>query len=227
VRPPVVPALKTAAKRIAAPWLYAQPVSSLQPERLYAYLDALWRRREIEGDVVEIGCWLGGTAAIAYKLLVRTGYAKRYVCVDTFGGFVAEQFDRDVGHGTPSRYRSQFSANSVDIVRRLLRRYGCEEIELVQGDIAALDEDMLPDHVSVCLVDVDPEVPVYESLRRIYPRLVPGGVILVDDCPPGYAWAGSRVGYRRFVADHGLPERYFMDMGVVESPGAAAGGGPA
>ncbi len=90
-------------------------------------------------------------------------------------------------------------------------------MELVQGDIATVADDRLPDRVSVCLVDVDLEIPVYEALRRLYPRLVPGGAILVDDCPEGTEWAGSRVAYARFAAERALPELYFMDMGVVDA----------
>src|ERR1051326_1914968 len=79
---------KRILRRYAPTQLYRRPVSSLRPERLYAYLDALWERRSLEGTIVEAGCYLGGTAAIAYQMLARTGFEKPYVCIDTFGGFV-------------------------------------------------------------------------------------------------------------------------------------------
>ena len=88
----------------------------------------------------------------------------------------------------------------------------------MQGDIATVPDEFPPTAVAVSLVDVDLEVPVYEGLRRIYPRLAPGGTILVDDCPPGHSWPGARVGYARFVKEHDLPERYFLGMGVVVAP---------
>ena len=59
------------------------------------------------------------------------------------------------------------------------------------------------------------DIPVYEGLGRVCPRLVPGGIALVDDCPPKHSWAGARVGYERFVHEQRLPEEYFMDMGIV------------
>ncbi len=197
--------------------LYPRPVSALAPERLYAYMDALWQRRELDGAVVEVGAWLGGTATLAYRMLRNTGFEKRYICVDTFGGFVSEQFDRDVELGTASTRRRDFAGNSVDTVSRLLDHYGVAAIELVQGDIAMLPEERLPERVSVGLVDVDLEVPVYEGLRRLQPRLAEGGVLLVDDCPEGYNWPGARIGYRRFVDECGLPEEYFMGMGIVRA----------
>lgn len=211
---------KAEIKRLAPTLVYPKPVSGLQPQRLYAYLDALWQRREVEGAVVEVGCWMGGTAAIAYQMLVRTGHRKRYVCVDTFSGFVPTQFDRDVEHGTPRSSRRIFSDSSRDIVARLLRHWDCPEIELVQADIARLDSGALPERIAVALIDVDLDIPVYEGLGRVVPRLAPGGIALVDDCPPSHSWAGARKGYERFVAEAGAPEEYFMDMGIVHASAA-------
>jgi SAM-dependent methyltransferase len=206
------------AKRImlsvAPELLYPTPTSSLQPERLYAYLDALWQRRELDGAILEIGCFLGGTAAIAERMLRRAGHQKRYVCVDTFGGFVPEQFDRDVKLGTPPRLASLFDMNSPDAVARLLRRWGAE-VELVQGDIAVVPDARLPDKVAACLLDVDLELPTLEGLRRVWPRLVPGGVIVVDDCPEETDWVGARIGYERFVAELSQNPEYFLGLGIV------------
>jgi SAM-dependent methyltransferase len=215
------------AKRIAPTLVYPKPVSGLQPQRLYAYLDALWQRRETEGAVVEIGCWIGGTAALAFELLRRTGHEKRYVCIDTFGGFVPSQFDRDIEHGTPPSSRRIFSDSSLAMVTRLLCHWDCQQVELVQADIAQLDPAALPTKIAVALVDVDLDIPVYEGLVRVVPRLAPGGIVLVDDCPPSHSWAGARIGYERFVRDNGLPEEYFMDMGIVRAPAVALQPAPA
>jgi O-methyltransferase len=206
---------KRLVMRYAPTRLYPRPVSALAPERLYAYFDALWQRRDVEGAIVEVGCWLGGTATLAFRLLRNTGFPKRYVCIDTFGGFVPEQFERDLAHGTRATRHSDFAGNSVETVSRLLHHYGVADVELVQADIAQVPESRLPERVAVGLVDVDLEVPVYEGLQRLYPRLADGGVLLVDDCPPGYNWPGARIGYKRFVDDRGLEEDYFMGMGIV------------
>lgn len=216
MRVPLPASTKRVIKRVAATKLYPRPVTALAPERLYAYMDALWRARDLDGAVVEIGAWLGGTAALAYRMLRGTGHVKRYVCVDTFGGFVPEHFERDVEHGTAANRGNDFAANSKELVTRLLQHWGTPEVELVQGDIVTLDVARLPERIAVALVDVDLDVPVYEGLRRVYPRLLDGGTILVDDCSESEDWHGPRIAYKRFVEEHDLPERYFMGMGVVE-----------
>ncbi len=179
-------------------------------------MDILWQCRHLGGDIIEIGCFRGGTSAIAFKMLERTGHSKRYVCIDTFEGFLIDQFANDRAQGLNDKYKSYFSDNSIELVTKLLRRYECDKIELTKGDIAAMDEGDLPKRVAVCLLDVDLEIPVYIGLKKIYPRLVEGGIVMVDDCPENYSWVGARIGYQRFVKEQNLPEEYFMGMGLVK-----------
>jgi O-methyltransferase len=200
--------------RFAPGWAYPHPPFALTPERLYAYLNALWERRELEGDILEIGCLLGGTTAIAERFLRRTGHAKRYVCIDTFAGFLPQHFDHDANLGTPESFRSFFSRNSLTTVERLLRGYKARA-ELVQGDIANMPLDKLPARIAVCLLDVDLEIPTYTALRRVRPLLVPGGIIMVDDCVEGTRWVGARVGYKRYVDEIEVDEEYTFGMGIV------------
>lgn len=206
-------------KRVLAPLMYRRPIPELPPERLYLYLDALWRTRDLPGAVVEVGCFQCGTAAWAARMLRAMHARREYVCIDTFGGFVGDQFDEDVRAGTAESHRSGFSANSRDFVQSLLERWDVPEIMLIQGDIVSLPASALPDQVAVALVDVDLEVPTYAALEKIYPRLADGGVMFVDDCveEPSNTFRGARIGYQRFVADHHLPEEYRFGMGAIQN----------
>jgi O-methyltransferase len=195
-----------------------RPQPELRPDRLYAYLDALWARRDTPGDVLEVGCFRGGTTRVAYRFLQLTQSSKRYVAVDTFAGFVDRQFEHDRRHGTLDRFRTGFSVNSIDAVRQSLEANGCGGVELIEGDITTVPDSALPSRIAVCLIDVDLEIPTYGSLCRVAARLEPGGIVLVDDCDPTDDYAGALVGYRRFVSERDFPEEYFMAMGVVRSP---------
>jgi O-methyltransferase len=205
------------AQRRAPELFHPQPRTTLGPERLYAYFDALWRRRKLDGSVVEVGCYLGGTAALAFQLLRDTSHEKRYVCIDTFGGFVPEQFAHDVRtHGLTSSERRGFSGSSKKMVERLLKLYGCDAVELIEADIVSLSVSSLPDAIAVALVDVELEIPVYEALEKLHPRLVSGGMILVDDCSVSSHFPGARSGYERFLRAHDLQPRFEFNMGIVE-----------
>jgi hypothetical protein len=211
--------VKERLKRALAPWLYPRPVPELAPERLYLYLDVLWRLRDHPGAVVEIGCYQCGTAAWAYRMLRDIGSERPYVCVDTFGGFIDDQFERDVASGTAADRRNGFGANSRQLVAGLLASWQCDGIQLIEADIVEMTATMLPEAIAVALVDVDLEVPTLAALEKLYPRLVRGGAILVDDCNEAGPFRGARVAFRRFVAERELPERYTFGMGCIGEVG--------
>jgi hypothetical protein len=214
-------ALKVGAKRIAKtllrPLLYRYPPIGLQPERLHVWLRTLIETAAVEGDVVEVGCSLGGTAAYASRMLRNLGITKRYLCVDTFSGFVPEQFADDLERGNSASNRWLFADNSVALVRAILDQHGAREVALLAGDISTVDERLLPSRIAAALLDVDLAVPIYDGLRKLYPRLAPGGVIAVDDCPAGYDWQ-ARQGYDRFCREAGLAPRYELGVGLLRKP---------
>ncbi len=202
--------LKTAVRRVMPIPMYLRR-RPLEPQmdaaQLDDYLQALTERAQLDGAVLEVGCFRGATTVVACQTLRDLGAKKRYVCVDTFAGFVEEQFVTDVEHGTPESFRTGFAENPREMFDRTMRHFGFP-VESIEADICTLDPERLPATVSVCLMDVDLAVPIREGLELVLPRMVPGGIMLVDDCDAGTSWRGARVGYQEFVAAHGLPERY-------------------
>jgi O-methyltransferase len=206
--------LNAALKRRLVPLIYRYPPSELLPERLGVFLSGLVDRAHLSGDVAEIGCNLGGTTVLASTALRRMGWTGNYVCYDTFGGFVKKQFDVDIGLGTPRSRSRMYAANSVDLVRAVLRYHGCADVRLVKGDVTATSPRDLSPSYSAVLLDIDLSEPTYAALGMFWPRVCSGGVIYVDDCPEGSNWK-ARVGYERFCAEHGLPTTYRAGLGIL------------
>jgi hypothetical protein len=67
----------------------------------------------------------------------------------------------------------------------------------------------------LALIDVDLTEPTYVGIKRMLPRMAPGGVILVDDCSEQSSWK-AKIGYARACGDEGLEERYQHDMGIIQ-----------
>src|ERR1700732_5114848 len=210
--------IKLAAKYLLVPMIYRYPPPSyLQPAALASYLGCLLQRRNVPGDVAEIGCNIGGTAVLAPPLLRKYSPEKTSFWFDTFGGFVKEQFDADLGYGTPPDLRYRFSVNSLRLVRRLLDRHGCQDVVLVKGDATKIDEDRLSPAYSVILVDVDLSEPTYAVLTKFYSRLAKGGTILVDDCSEEQEQVyRAIIGYKTFCLEHRLRVRFEYGQGVIE-----------
>ncbi len=207
--------LKTAFSRVL--FHYPPTGFGIHPERLYNYLDTLHKYKNVDGSIFEVGCNLGGTAIFAYKFLQNINAEKSYVCIDTFEGFVDSQFNNDLQYGMSETNRRAYSANSVKLTRKILDQHGCKDVRIIRGDIATMPSDDLPNEISVCLLDVDLSIPIYQGLKKIYGRMSPGGKILIDDCPPDADYK-ARLGYQKFVKEAGLEEKYEFGMGVVIKP---------
>jgi O-methyltransferase len=209
--------VKHAIKYILAPVIYRQPPFGLEPARLGVYLWYLLERTSVCGDVAEIGCHLGGTAIIASQVVRKYSSKKAYVCYDTFGGFVDEQFSLDSPRGTPSNLRTHYSSNSELLVRKILRLHGCQDVQLVRGDATKLEDGQLKEKYSVILIDVDLSEPVYLTLKKFYPKLSKGGIILVDDCDEDNVVWKAREGYSRFCHEMGFQEKIKVGLGIIEA----------
>jgi len=209
-------AVRIAAKSALAPVLYRYPPFNLEPARLAFYITALLERAHLNADVAEVGCSAGGTAIVARQALAVAGWKAQYTCFDTFSGFISEQYDKDAADGLDPAKRHMFSANSIGLVRKILKQHGCTDVRLVQGDATKLRVQDLSNY-SVVLSDIDLAEPSYEVMKIFWPRLLPGGILLCDDCVENRSWL-ARDGYRKFCAEMQLREEYHYGLGILRKP---------
>lgn len=212
--------LKTVVKKnikmCLAPLIYRHYPIGLQPPRLYFWLDALYKTRNLSGAVVEIGVAGGGTSAFSFNFLRQIASKREYIGIDTFGGFIEEQFAEDVKFGNNWKNFRLFAANSIDLVRKILKMHDAQEVKLLQGDISKIDQAKIPHSISACLLDVDLAVPIYDGLKLVWPLVENGGVIVVDDCYDDNKgdWQ-ALVGYRKFCHEMSLAEHFFCGTGYL------------
>jgi O-methyltransferase len=204
-------------KNLMKPLIYRFPPVMLQPQRIYLWLRTLIETSEVDGEVIEVGCYLGGTSAVAAKMMENVKIQKRYRVYDTFSGFAPAQWKNDNMKGEASTLKDHFSANSAKLTRWVLDKHGGKNVLIHRGDIVDLPDAELPEKISACLLDVDLSDPVYLGLKRIYPRLQKGGVVLVDDCEQETAYR-ARLGYEKFMHEIAQPKNYVFGMGVVKKP---------
>jgi O-methyltransferase len=206
--------LKYHLKSLLKPLIYRYPPIMMEPERLLLWQQTLIETAEIAGVVVEVGCYLGGTAAVSARMMNNLGNKKQYHVYDTFSGFVKEQWNADSSVGVFAETSDDFSSNSKELTRWVLDKHGGKSVFIHEGDIATLPESDLPTKISACLLDVDLTEPIYLGLGRIYPKLESGGMILVDDCSDD-GWYKAKIGYERFMSEIGQPPFYKFGMGIL------------
>ena len=161
----------------------------------------------VPGDVIETGVWRGGALVYAKAVLDAHGADDRNVWVaDSFQGVPPpdpEAYPADAGdeHWTASEYL----AVSVEQVRANFERYGLldDRVRFLEGWF----KDTLPDapieQLAVMRLDGDLYQSTMEALEALYPRLSPGGFVIVDDHG---AVEGCRLAVRDFREANGITE---------------------
>ena len=167
------------------------------------------------GVFLEAGCALGGSAIV----LARAKERERPLLVHDVFGMIPPPTEAD-GEDVQARYETIASGRSpglgedtyygyepdlISKVRQNFERFGLSPednaVSLVQG----LFQDTIVGDEPVALAHIDGDW--YESVRtcleRIGPRLVPGGVMVIDDY---FMWSGCRRAVDEFLA--GYPDQY-------------------
>jgi O-methyltransferase len=174
-------------------------------ERLYALYKTVEYlvRNDIPGDFVECGVWRGGSVMMmALALQKFGGTGRRIRCFDTFEGMPTPG-DVDIRHDTGERAADIMAVTERDEDAVI---WALAPLEQVQRNIAATGypadlvtyhkgkvEETLPgeapERIALLRLDTDWYESTKHELVHLYPRLVAGGVLIVDDY--GY-WRGSR-----------------------------------
>ena len=201
------------------------------PRQLCFLAKSLEATKDVEGGIVEIGCAHGLTTTFLYEYMLESGFKKDYMCIDTFAGFTKSDIDIEQNsRGNQHTWITRmFKDNSPEWFKESLSQRSITDVEVIQSDISALDTARLPERIAFCLLDVDLYEPVKVGLEKIYPRLSPGGIIVVDDCwsksrhlfveGVAEAYDGALQAYREFIAREGLPEELVeAKLGVIRRP---------
>lgn len=153
-------------------------------------LDQL-QKEGITGDLAELGVYKGATATLLANIARHLG-TTAYL-LDTFEGFSPADFK-----GVDSGQRVQFTDTSLEAVRKLV---GEENVRYVKGYFPET-ASQLPDHAEYCVVHIDCDLyaPMLSALDYFYPRLVPGGYLIMHDYSSLH-WDGAEKAVDQFFAD--------------------------
>ena len=168
---------------------------------------------EIQGNIVEVGVWAGGALGLAALTSNSDKCKRKFVGFDTFSGHLEPSpAETDIwGNNQAARWKAETSNGELewagvslnDVAGNLVGRgLSISDFELVSGDV----RETLPsweseEKIALARIDVDwyPETRV--SLEQLWPRIVSGGILILDDF-------GHYPGVRRAVLE------YFADAPV-------------
>jgi O-methyltransferase len=150
-------------------------------------------RCKIPGDIVECGVWKGGSMLAAALTLTRLGDTSRDLYLyDTFEGmpppaavdiaaFTGEQAANLLA--ASARDSDVWAYAPLDEVRQTLARsdYPPHRIKFIKGRVEDTIPETAPGRIALLRLDTDWYESTRHELRHLYPRLVSGGVLIIDD----------------------------------------------
>lgn len=172
-------------------------------ERMYALHQAVRHiiRAGVAGDLVECGVWRGGSAMMMAMTLLEGGDSTRRLWLyDTFEGMTPAG-EQDIDYTGTSAAASlhkrgmssfgQWCHASLEDVQNNLGATGYPpgRINCVRGRVEQTIPAQLPDRIALLRLDTDWYESTRHELEHLYPRLVSGGVLIIDDY--GH-WQGCR-----------------------------------
>ena len=158
------------------------------PYEAYMLYSIARSQQELDGDMVEVGVYQGGSA----KLICEVKGDKKLFLFDTFVG-LPELSDTDTHFGKKHWKKNQFNNTSIETVRDYLSSY--ENVQIIKGKFPKTAESIHDSKFSFVHLDVDLYKSTIECLKFFYPRLVKNGVILVHD----YHSDGIQKAFKEFL----------------------------
>jgi O-methyltransferase len=159
----------------------------------------------VPGDLIEAGAWRGGASIMMRAVLEAYGDEERGVWVaDSFEGLPkpdAERYPLDAGD---INFAEEELAVSVDEVRANFERYGLldDRVRFVEGWFRDTLPALADRTWAVIRLDGDLYESTMDGLRHLYPRLAPGGFLIVDD----YGFDNCRAAVEDYRREHGIGE---------------------
>lgn len=142
--------------------------------RCYELWDVVRNLNNVEGDILEVGVWRGGTGGILCKASSENSDTKVYLA-DTFTGVVKATEADTVYRG------GEHSDTSDLIVKNLLEELKVKNYQILKGIFPDDFPNIVINKLKLCHIDVDTFQSAKEVFDYAWPKLEVGGVVIFDD----------------------------------------------
>lgn len=141
-------------------------------------------KNNIEGDFIETGVWRGGATIFMNAVLKANGVNTRQVWVaDSFEGLPRPNEDKYTYDKNDRHYLVDTLAVSLDTVKNNFRKYDLltDNVNFLKGWFKDTLTSVPIKKLSLLRLDGDMYESTMDSLTNLYPKLSPGGFIIIDD----------------------------------------------
>ncbi len=165
-------------------------------------------RGEIPGTIVECGVWKGGSMMAAALTLQRLKAKRELYLFDTFDGMTPPtSADKDLRGRLADERLGPYSYShlrvTVEHVAANLESTGYRNslIHYVRGPVEETLPEKAPEQIALLRLDTDWYESTLHEMKTLFPRLSPGGILIIDDYGD---WQGARKAVDEYFANHAV-----------------------
>jgi O-methyltransferase len=140
-------------------------------------------KRGVPGDLIEAGAWRGGATIFMRAALLSRGVKDRTVWVaDSFEGLPVPDTTQYPADAAFARSGGVLAAD-LESVKGNFARYGLldDQVRFLKGWFKDTLKDAPISRLAILRVDADLYESTMDALKPLYPKVSPGGYIIVDD----------------------------------------------
>ena len=156
--------------------------------KILAHYELFKLAKELPGAIVECGVFKGASFVrfAGFRDLFGNPFSHKLVGVDIFGAFPKTNFDEDKKYRTDCIRAAGEQSISKEQLIEVLKNKGIDKnVELVEGDVVKTIPEYLKKnpHLKISLLNLDTDVyePAVSILENFWPRIVRGGILILDD----------------------------------------------
>ena len=175
-----------------------EPFTMTSIERIYALKSAVEyiAKNNIRGSFVECGVWKGGSCMMMANTLVENGQFEREIWLyDTFDGMTNPTDDdievetkikgmellKDLDKTTDKYNMWAYAPKDLVIKNMRSTTYPEKNIKYIEGKVEQTLPENSPGEIALLRLDTDWYESTKIELEALYPLLVSGGILIIDD----------------------------------------------
>lgn len=141
-------------------------------------------RTQVPGDLIETGVWRGGACLYMRAILAAYGITDRTVWLaDSFKGLPPPDPGAYPADANDTHHTQEKLAVSADQVRAAFRRFELldDRVRFLEGWFKDTLASAPIERLALLRLDGDMFESTWEALEALYPKLSPGGFVIIDD----------------------------------------------
>lgn len=177
--------------------------------KMLAHYEAYKMVQGLPGAIVECGVFKGVSFSRfgMYREILENNFSRKLIGFDMFDRFPETTYEADINHREKFIQSAGDESISLEQLQEILKNKKIDSnVELIKGNIVETIPKYIEEHkelkISLLNLDTDVYEPAVTILDNLYPCLVKGGILLIDD-------------YGVFPGETSAVDEYFKDKDVI------------